>query len=427
MTHLRPFLVILSSCICIHTNVYAGIKIGNGDGGDAVICKADTSPGSNTPTDGFYALDYLGTLGLQFGANVEPATWQESAARIQSILDRVSPTLSSSFRAYVEDIKNATDYTRRFVWEEAPYGLIKIDDQNIVALVPDNCQVHSTVELIPAVVHQNDQISGRPPGMQLYAYVPSVLKELERTSALQLSYLYVHEWLWNHSSNVGRNRRINRFLHSVAPSALSDAAIREQLTGMGLNLEPSAPVDTPLPPPQSKPQPKAPAFRAPEPTEFQEVLFAMQTYCGPLQNHDPQRIDAKSDFRLYSQFMHVSNDLSTHHTKYEPFGFPAGDGKTHMLTYKLSASLANDGDESTLVLDGGEAVFECTGFKSDAQAGEPIKMDCRLRRNEETLYWPQSSVQVRFIGYLFQGCFIAKADTNPQYHDWHAIVITGKF
>ena len=394
----------------------AGTKIGNGDGGDAVYCKADNSPGSKTPVSGYYALDYLGTIGLQFGENANIASWRESAIRIQSILDRVSPTLAASFREYVRDIKN-TDYTHRFVWEESPYGLIKIDDQNIVALAPDNCQVNHTLELIPAVVHQNDRISGRPPGMQLYAFVPSVLNQLEQTSPLQLSFLYVHEWLWNHSDNVGRNRRISRFLHSVMADTMSDRTVADQLTGMGLDLGEAPPIVRPGSP--AVPPANSSTMKAPESSDIQAGLFANDNLCASRASEPA--------FRLYSQFNQISSDLTSYRRKYEPFGFNAGDGTAHMSTYQLTPNFTADGDEIRLTLNGGEVAFECIGTKLEAAMGSVSMMQCELRRGGETLYWPNSSTPVTFTGKLYPGCFVAKAETRPQYHHGYAIVITGSY
>jgi hypothetical protein len=44
----------------------------------------------------------------------------------------------------------------------------------------------------------------------------------------------VHEWLWDLSPNVDRNRRINHFLHSKKIEQLSPNEVQEYLKGMGL-------------------------------------------------------------------------------------------------------------------------------------------------------------------------------------------------
>ena len=111
---------------------------------------------------------------------------------------------------------------------------MSLNDQKIVTLIPTNCRQNGKVQIVQAVIRQESKFTGRPPGDLVYRFVPAVLDELESKAPMQLSFLLVHEWLWDVSKNVDRNRRINRFLHSEALEHLSAEAVQAQLAGLGL-------------------------------------------------------------------------------------------------------------------------------------------------------------------------------------------------
>jgi len=214
-------------------HIFAGQEVGNG--GDAVLCKAV----SDNSFSGFYSLDYL----LTFQSSNDNAdifsvdSARQSLNRIESLIEKNLPEFSESFHEFVNMIGNR-DYRSRRIWEEAPFGLVDIKDEKMIALVPTNCRTADSIQIQQVVVRQNPIFSGDEEGKELivYKFVPSLLKDLEKTSPLQLSFLYVHEWLWDISHDVDLNRRINRFLHSKDFEAMSIKDVRGMLSSFGLRI-----------------------------------------------------------------------------------------------------------------------------------------------------------------------------------------------
>ncbi len=244
--------VLAASLVLLGTLALAteGGRTGNGF---AVPCRTNEAEGIR---EGYYSLDYLVTTGL--GPSHKIKTWEESSERIKRLLQGVlTEAQMKLYEDFVINVRN-TDYSRSRVWEASPYGVlnlklhtavdagdpnvlpkeqIKSNLKSLVSKLPLACQNEKgETELIPAVVFQDDFFTGRPPGNLVYKYVPKVLNELEINDALQLSYLYIHEWLWDISNNEDRNRRINQLLHSERIDGMSDGEIRKQLSGMGLTL-----------------------------------------------------------------------------------------------------------------------------------------------------------------------------------------------
>ncbi len=241
--------------ICLPTIGYAGGRAGNGF---ALECRDDKEHGLKA---GYYSLDYLATKGL--GPAVKVRTWKESAERIRK---RLKGALSNKQLALYDDfvatVRN-DDYTKTRVWEAAPFGVLnlkteaspeqpgkdplhkeqlKTNLQSLVQKVPDACSdTKGGIGLIPAVVFQDSFFTGRPDGYLVYKFVPKVLDSLEVNDPLQLSYLYIHEWLWDISNNEDRNRRINHLLHSEKGDVASTGEVRKQLKGMGLELRTESP------------------------------------------------------------------------------------------------------------------------------------------------------------------------------------------
>jgi hypothetical protein len=228
-----------------------GGRTGNGF---AVPCTADAVENLR---EGFYSLDYLSTVGL--GASRQVKTWEESAERIKRLLAGVlSEKEMKLYEDFVDNVRNVNDYGKNRIWESAPYGVINLKTQfavdaadpgpiakeqiksnlrSLVTKLPKACQTgNDDADLIPAVVFQDHFFTGRPEGSLVYKFVPKVLNELEANNPLQLSYLYIHEWLWDISNSEDRNRRINHLLHSERIESMSTSEIRRQLTGMGLVL-----------------------------------------------------------------------------------------------------------------------------------------------------------------------------------------------
>jgi len=223
-------LIILISCIFM-TLAHAGFVVGNG--GDALLCKKSL----DNPLDGTYALDYILTLTDKAEAEgLSPvSSWKDSSERLQRVLTEKVPTLAPYFKEFTETVFNR-DYSKTKVWEPTPFGLRDLEDENITSLIPQNCKTEGKTQLIQAVIREFQNYSGTQRGHIIYKYDPEVVKSLDQKSPLQLSFLMVHEWLWDLSQNVNRNRRINRFLHSQEIETMSSEDVIKSLQGMGLTI-----------------------------------------------------------------------------------------------------------------------------------------------------------------------------------------------
>jgi hypothetical protein len=203
-----------------------------GSGGDTITCRSNVQNFLN----GTYSLDYI--LTLQNATTdldmVQVTSWNQSAERIARVLALKLPALAPYFQEYRQSVFN-TDYSRRYIWEIAPFGLMDLKDENIKAQLPENCKSGNEAQIAQAVIRQFGSHSGSQDHV-IYKYMPNVVQELERSNPLQLSYLLVHEWLWDFSSNVERNRRFNRLLHSPRFEMMPKEELTDLLRGMGFFL-----------------------------------------------------------------------------------------------------------------------------------------------------------------------------------------------
>ena len=71
-------------------------------------------------------------------------------------------------------------------------------------------------------------------GMTVYDRKEALLKELAENSPLQVSFIYVHEWLRDYTESAASIRLANRYLHSVGTLKLRDSEIRTTLASFGL-------------------------------------------------------------------------------------------------------------------------------------------------------------------------------------------------
>lgn len=200
-----------------------------GSGGDSVLCtKSDESAYL-----GHYALDYLLTLRGEDDDLVAVRSWEDSRDRLLAALHSKLPDLARLFEGYLADLDNHDDYLRPHLWEQAPYGLVYIDDQSIVRKLPPNCYetgAEGRIRILQTVIRV------KKPRLILYDYDPSIFRSLRQSAPLQFSFLLVHEWLWDFTDDVAVVRRVNRFLHSRALDRLSAKELRQSLENMGLPL-----------------------------------------------------------------------------------------------------------------------------------------------------------------------------------------------
>jgi hypothetical protein len=186
---------------------------GNGvnNGGDAIQCRAGTA----NRLAGTYSLDYLLTLPSFSSPDRELAavsSWGQSAERIYRLLLEKVPPAARGFDEFRQTAFNTDDYTKHRLWEPSDFGLVVLKDEKIGRAIPYNCKSGGKTMIVQAVLRLGKEFSGTD--TIIYKYVPEVVERLEHDDPLQLSFLMVHEWLWDLNDDVEENRAANRLLHS---------------------------------------------------------------------------------------------------------------------------------------------------------------------------------------------------------------------
>ncbi|HUP57891.1 MAG TPA: hypothetical protein VM598_10595 [Bdellovibrionota bacterium] len=213
---------------------YAGQDVGNG--GDLIMCTRST----NNPFEGTLALDYV--LTYQRTPLAQVRSLEESLARIEKRLEEKVPGLLESFRKFRASLWNETDPTQNFMWTPVVSGLVNVRDEDIPSAerVPENCRRGLEIPLMQAVIRQDPVVSGSHTLVN-HKYMKEKVLEVAAANPIQISFLLVHEWLWNLSDNVNRNRMVDRFLHSTEIDRMSQAEAERYLTSLGLKLPPYVP------------------------------------------------------------------------------------------------------------------------------------------------------------------------------------------
>ncbi len=208
----------------------SGFEVGNG--GDVVNCAAQSA---NLPA-GLYSLDYLVSSAAagSFRERLQQS-FEEYVSETEALLHDKLPELATDFSIFRENFLNTEDYTRAHVWEPVAYKLKDLKDEGLIETLPSGCINASTglPELIQAVIRTRRNTSGSSSSQRIYKFVPEVLNEIKEQAPLQLSYLFMHEWLWDHSHIVERNRRLVAYFHSQLFAEQSREEALDQLKGMG--------------------------------------------------------------------------------------------------------------------------------------------------------------------------------------------------
>lgn len=221
---------LISFLISISAFAARGGDVGNG--GDTVFCN----PSDSSKLSGYYNLDYLLTQLSAPENRIFPVkNLENSLFRIQNILAQHSAELAHSFLQFQKYIDNHDNYLSPQLWSPARYGLISISDEQMIKLLPANCltQGSSTEpKIIQTVIRRYE-------GPLLKYYYDSEI--FSKLSPEQLSFLYVHEWLWSFTMNPETIRNINSFLHSEQVTQQSHSNFLAMLGSFGLNFHVPAP------------------------------------------------------------------------------------------------------------------------------------------------------------------------------------------
>jgi hypothetical protein len=204
---LRLALCFIASFLCTLDLAHSSGQVLNG--GDAVQCGYSDFP----PKPGFYSLDYLLTYDPEATPLYEVKSLNESLSRLNAIMKEKLPELHPSFEIFMRNFLNR-DMKKTHLWQPAQFGLIDVKDENMIAQLPPMCRVSANkASLIQAVLRQTPAYT-RMPSHIVFSFDKNVLKQMDDELPLQLSFLLVHEWLWEYSQHVVTNRMVNRLLHS---------------------------------------------------------------------------------------------------------------------------------------------------------------------------------------------------------------------
>ena len=215
-----------------------------GNGGDDIFCKANQTP--FFPIDGYYHLDYALMVHSSLPVVDEPNSLYDSYNRILDILKKI-PKLHQLFQKFVTNSQQPNNWGNDEVW--VPLGTLEdIKDE----LIPSGPQGEKKTR---GLVPPTNCITGEPPAFQInqaiirytylenpqqedrptiFEYNQDILDQLEATSFLQLSFAYVHEFLWQFTTDVRVIRQLNHFFHTKKFATLNEEQLVQWLKNMAM-------------------------------------------------------------------------------------------------------------------------------------------------------------------------------------------------
>ena len=213
------FLAAVAAVILFSQTVFAGPRV-TGNGGDVVLCDG---------TYKFQSIDYVIGVAASSRFSVAPVeNLASSFHRIGRLLREKSPRLGRSFSRFSYEFDSTAGGTRRYVWSATDEPDLGARDKiKEFLLLPVTCKGSTTTPAIRQVVHRTRQ--GREVNFE---YEHDMLFSLE---PLQLSFVLVHEWLWDFTLTTEQNRRLNVLLHSRDFDTLSPAAFEAILAALGVD------------------------------------------------------------------------------------------------------------------------------------------------------------------------------------------------
>ena len=226
---------------CSPNPLTSSLKSGSGGviiehGGDFLHCRAADA----SAFAGNFTLDYVVTYDAHVGRAQDPteATFAALTARTTRIIDAKLPELSDSWRRYLALLQSADPAGSR-VWRPSGSGLADLPDEALVRKIDDNCKTERDGKVVPdlnQMVRRSYYVDGG--GLKIfYEYDQVAFDDARNANALQLSYLVVHEWLWDFVREPNANRWVNRLLHSQSVDTMSTAAVRDYLRSYGVTTD----------------------------------------------------------------------------------------------------------------------------------------------------------------------------------------------
>ncbi len=181
----------------------AGQDVGNGGG--FALCSDQK----------FYSYDFLITLKNSFGPPKENLNFKQRIQFVAVQLERLREPLAKDFVEFMSLL-----YTqipgKRFQWY-SDINLPLIYDPDPIALLPAGCRVRKQAAYHFDPINKKDYTT--------YTYDASLISRVQTQAGgdLQISYLWIHEWLWNYfpPENFVKMAYFNRLLNSEVLGNLS--------------------------------------------------------------------------------------------------------------------------------------------------------------------------------------------------------------
>lgn len=193
-----------------------------GNGGDAIRCKGK-----------LYSLDFIQTQSNESNL-LSVAKSAKSAKEITSYITeqmtKKIPLMAETLTDFNQINKNQFDQTTKRLWLPGP-SPIDIKDEAITADFPAECLKSDGSPNIVQVVIRASTAAGI-----VYYYSPSLLRELESTSPVQLSFILIHEWLRDFTEDPYVIQRVNRMIHTEGWQSISWENFRMAFLRNGLDI-----------------------------------------------------------------------------------------------------------------------------------------------------------------------------------------------
>ena len=203
-TKSKTFILLFATGMATQTLAMPFFELGGegiSGGGNAIRCD-DTK---------LYSWDYIARA--LPNSEVDPDYYKAKNAK--EIIEKISKKLSDynpvmaasleDFRLFNEDPSN---HATKRLWIPGSNPLAPIGDEDRTR-IPKNCiaTADEHFKLYQAVAR-------KAAGDTIYEYDSSLLKELERNSPIQLSFLYIHEWLRDYSQNTSAILYATQLFHT---------------------------------------------------------------------------------------------------------------------------------------------------------------------------------------------------------------------
>ena len=234
------FIVILGLSQLFHFSALAASREGGvaGGGGDAILCNDQK----------YYSYDYVltegskGTLDSNLLNKTDPISILKT---ISSNMRRLIPPMADSLDDFIQSVQSTQfdlgSPNRIWLWGSNP--LTRIHDESKMR-IPELCRdTKGAPQIIQAVIRYKTAV-----GVVQYNSNGDFLAKLEENSPLQVSFLYVHEWLRDYTNDATVIMNVDRLLHETAWTNATALELLNVLRKYGLDstkvLNPPLPYST---------------------------------------------------------------------------------------------------------------------------------------------------------------------------------------